>query len=293
MEDQHATSCNFTTGSCSCPGIEENNQTIFMNTTLPNQTFSCYDVVDVSEHALLREYYVHDTSELEDESKNILDFAVRMFVHMSIGEVISFVATSILVVVTFTIVSIHTFKILRQRRSISSFFIRLFSRSSEWRSDMHQCSDAGGHSEKDKMVASVLYNLRVRNATDGIYSDVPNEVESMNHSEIQERSLNTNQLRFDGNIESDEQIILRSQLPPLPVVGRIVSIPGFTYIDDSLQIINTRRDDTLTVVEETAVGSRSSRVSQLESCSIKSVRESICDDNEIFEHPVVRRRKPM
>ncbi len=288
MEDQHATSCNFTSGTCSCPGIEE-----IMNTTsLPNQTFSCYDIFDVSEHPLLREYYVNDTTELMDDGKNILDFAVRMFVQMSIGEVISFVATSLLVVVTCTIVSINTFKIIRQRRSISSFCIRLFSRSSEWRSDMHQCSDAGGHSEKDKMVASVLYNLRVRNATDGIYSDVPNEVGSINHSEIQERSCDTNQQRF-GNIENDEQIILRSQLPPLPVVGRIVSIPGFTYIDDSLHIMNTRRDDTLTVIEETAVGSRSSRVSQLESCSIKSVRESICDEQDIFEHPAVRRRRPM
>ncbi len=289
LHDQYAFRCDFSDGRCSCPF----NVT---NTTKSNLTALCGNgTVDSSEHEFLRDYYVTDSSVLQDDEKNILDHAARMFVQMSVGEVISFVACSLLVVVTITILFIYTVKLLRQRTDCLSILPRWFPRSNAWKVDLTQWALPYGqrdseNSDKDKMVASVLHNLRVDNTAMGIDIELHEDFDIFDGEEHEDPNAEITATSLPNNSEVDvtrqERTILRSQLPPLPGIGRVLSIPGFRYVDDSMMISND--DDVLTIVEATAAGSRTScRSSQLESCSIKSV----LDDEEVLESSTIRRRK--
>lgn len=304
LQNDYAAACNFTSGTCLCsdtestakigPILYEKND----DDTTCNTDFS----VDLSEHYILKEYYISDSSKLKDDNKNILDHAARFLITMSVGEVVSFVACSLLVVVSFTIISIYSVKLLRQRQIIFSLIPRWLSRSKDWRVDMtlttfsrNQETENSGRRNKDKVVASILHDMRVQNATDGIERGFHQDVESVEGG-FQAETQNNNVSVINSSVANEENqnrqhTILRSDLPPLPGVGRILSIPGFQYIDDSVQISN--EDGLLTGTEGTAIGSRTScHSSLLESCSIQSVRQSHFDgDIELSELYSMRRRK--
>lgn len=292
LHDQFASKCNFGNGTC----------TYVEHST--NQTQDIFEVLDIAEHGNVMEHYVTNSDTLKDDTKTVLDHAARMFIKMSVGEVISFVAYSLLVVVSCTILMIYVVKFLRQRGDFRSmiprWFPTWFTRSNAWRVDSLQWAfshrqlgggDGGENPDKDKMVASVLNNLRVDNTTMGIVHNLDVQDDILDegiHGESRIEIAEAGNQNDETNVEeiSQQRTILRSQLPPLPGVGRILSVPGFTYIDDSMLISN--EDDLLTAVEATAVGSRTScRSSQLESCSVQSV----LDENEVLDNCTVRRRK--
>ncbi len=298
LHDTHASTCDFKSGKCSCQGGSEVDG--FLGAM--NNDVACNNnhIADMTEYSSLSEYYVSDPSILKDDEKNILDHAARMFITMSVGEVISFVACSLLVVVSFTIISIYLVTVLKQRRGILSFCPRWISRVNDWRTDMvpHWSllqSQRTDQTDKDKMVASVLHNMRVQNAAEGIEHGFDEEVVDMDDDTFGESQSggNNNMTAENQNNLNNEAVgelrtIFRSQLPPLPGVGRILSVPGFTYVDDTFQLNN--QDELLTAAERTAVGSRTScRSSQLESCSVQSVRESHCDI-ELIDQSIRRRR---
>eukprot|EP00551_Chaetoceros_affinis_P007241 CAMPEP_0203670872 /NCGR_PEP_ID=MMETSP0090-20130426/6833_1 /ASSEMBLY_ACC=CAM_ASM_001088 /TAXON_ID=426623 /ORGANISM="Chaetoceros affinis, Strain CCMP159" /LENGTH=1032 /DNA_ID=CAMNT_0050535845 /DNA_START=281 /DNA_END=3379 /DNA_ORIENTATION=+ len=295
LQNSDASICDFRSGNCVC---QDSNVDGFSGS--PSNSITCNnDITDITEYSSLSEYYVSHPSMLKDDGKNILDHAARMFITMSVGEVISFVACSLLVVVSFTIISIYLVTVLRQRRDILSFCPRWISRANDWRTDMVEHwsslqSQRTDQADKDKMVASVLHNMRVQNTAHGIEHGFEEEIgniddnflgESQNQHEATE-----NQNNLNNHVAEETRTIFRSQLPPLPGsgVGRILSIPGYTYVDDTIQFND--QDELLTAAERTAIGSRTScRSSQLESCSVQSVRESHCDI-ELIE-PSIRRRK--
>ena len=255
------------------------------------------DIVPITEYEILQEYYVSNSGELEDDERDAFDHITRMFIKMSVGEVFSFVAYSLLVLVSFAIVTMYIFKVVSQRGNIITFFPRwlskLVSNSNEWRVDMIQWSlnrQSDDQGNKDKMVATVLHNMRVQNnAAGGIQPDFLQDTGTIDdHIETQHRQV----FEIDSSAVSrnDQQTILRSQLPPLPGVGRILSIPGFTYVDDSIQMSN--QDEVLTTLEGTAVAhSRTSCYSsQLDSCSVQSNWDSVCN-SDVLEESHVRRRR--
>ena len=253
------------------------------------------ETIDVIEHMHLKQYYVTDSSKLKDDGKNILDHAARMFTQMSMGEVVSFVACSLLVVVSCTILLIHMVKFSRQQPDFLSVFSRWFPRSNAWKVDLSPWAASQYQGEqdedddKDKMVASVLHNLRVDNVAMGINNEYHEQVDTLEGLDAARVDGHSTHNCDEGSIHEEitqHRTILRSQLPPLPGVGRVLSIPGFTFVDDSMQINSD--DDRLTAAETTALGSRTScRSSELESCSI----QSIFDESESLETLTVRRRK--
>lgn len=289
LKNNAATSCDFYTGECKCHNPNKCND----------------DIVPISEYGLLKEYYVANSDELEDDERDAFDHITRMFIKMSVGEVFSFVAYSLLILVSFTIVTMYMIRVVSQRRNIITFFPRWLSKwvtnSNEWRVDKSQWSlnrqnNGNGQGNKDKMVANVLHNMRIQSNAAGIQPDFLEATGGIgDHIETQHRQVfeidSSAVARNDETIiMNDEQIILRSQLPPLPGVGRILSIPGFTYIDDSIQIDN--EDDILTTAEGTAVAhSRTScPSSQLDSCSVQSNWDSVYD-SDVLDESYIRRRR--
>ena len=180
--------------------------------------------------------YVPDASKLISDGKDIFDRTVRMFIQMSAGEVIGFVASSLVAIGACFILGTYFYRCMKQP---SCRMPRFWDNS--WRVDTLQLANSTEEMErqnnKDKMVASVLYNMRVESAT------VLSEENS-------------------GDITQNHRTFYRSELPPLPDVGRIISIIGSHYVNDS--IIPNDVDETLTV-DGTANDSRTSGVNDLNS----------------------------
>ena len=295
LNNTDASICNSSTGTCSCSsGVDLGLEGSKIDGGNSTDESDCNDVASIPllEYSSLLEgyvYYVDNSTSLKDDEKNILDHAARMFVKMSVVEVISFVACSLLVVGSFFMISMYVVTILRHRGNLSSFLSRLLSRSNNWRTSMSERSRNSlrddGRDNKDKIVATVLHDLRVRNAGYRIQPDRIVQNLDVDAIKSDDQAFVEENPSIDQIVEFDQQTILRSQLPPLPGVGRVLAIPGFTFVDDSVQISN--QDDRLTVIEGTASVSRISyRSSQVESCSIQSVCTS-----EATEMPLVRRRR--
>jgi len=272
LNHDYAAICNFATGSCDCSFVSENGALVKVDNfgkCYDEKLFGVENEISLSyyaEHSSMMEHYIPNSSELIDDEKHFLDHAARMFITMSVGEFVSFVAYSLLVVTTCVVLIIYTVKFLRQADSPSAIFsCNWLKRSNAWRTDTQwsssQNNETGnmGNANKDKMVASVLHNMRVETA---FIEDGQSLVASINQND---------------QIYETERTILRSQLPPLPGVGRVVSIPGFAFFDDSIHIGN-HDDDNLTIIDGTAAGTRTSCQSeQLELCSVVDN----CNDSEI------------
>jgi hypothetical protein len=199
-----------------------------------NETSDLSFVLDMAYGPL----YVTDSSGLISDHKDIFDRTARMFIQMSPGEVLGFIASSLVAVGVCFIIGTHFVRCIRQP---GCRMPRLWD--NEWSLDaargLRFGMEEGERQNKDKMVASVLHNMRVE-------SNAPCPVEDPN----------------DTATSPHERIFYRSELPPLPGVGRVISVVGSTYVNDSL--VPNDIDETMTL-DGTADDSRTSGVNDLNS----------------------------
>ena len=209
--------CNYEDGSCSCPSnIWENN---FDRCNSPN--------IFPTNTLYLSEIYINDTSTLDNEDKDIFNHVKRIFITMEPGEVLGFFATSLVAVGAVFVLGAVVVKLFKR-----PIFCPSLSNNKEWLTENVVAraftSAENRRNNKDKMVASVLHNLRIESAANG--------------------------LQTEG---IDERIFTRSEMPPLPVgLVRVVGVVGSRFVDDSA--IPSGNDDGLTI-EGTANDSRTSR----------------------------------
>ena len=217
--------CNYSTKNCTCPLDLDP----FSNSCNITNKFDF--PIDISSASL----YVLDSAELVSASKNIFDHTARMFILMTPGEVIGFIATSLVVMGLCFILGSYFYRCIQKPSCNIGRFC-----DKEWRVDsiwygstrLADTIETVNRRDKDKMVASVLHNLRVESTLPTSHFDAEN-----------------------GSNDEEERTFWRSEIPPLPGVGRIVSVVGATYVNDS--IVPTDIDETRTI-DGTANDSRTS-----------------------------------
>jgi len=268
--------CEANSGTCLCHGDdceEEHNITSY---TLSS------DITMLE--ASVADYYFLSSDELIDDEKDIFEQTARMFNHMSPADVIGFVACSLVAVVLGVVVILFFIRMCRQGkngnlrlRKLSDCFQRFWLRS-EWTVSAMQ-SNAAGHSNnvinpnKPKMVATVLYDQRVhennnsdavqkKSATDIHAGDPKNGTPEMQQANIVASHIS-------------ERTFVRSELPALPNHGRIVSIPGSSFIDDSP--LSLEDPEYPLTVEGTVATTSVERTITIEPCSIANTSDSVID----------------
>jgi len=245
LNDDFVGVCDYDTGVCNCP------TSIF----LEPEAELC-DVNMNFETANSSGIYVNYSSSLESDEKGILDFTKRMFIQMNAGEVLGFVATSLITIGACFIIFTCCYRCVKQR-STNIFSARWHDK--EWHVDTiwqaMETSRIGWRgsrrSNKDKMVASILHNMRVDSA----------------FSANQSNSLST---------ATDDRIFYRSEMPPLPGAVRIVTVVGAKFIDDSL--LAYENEDDLTI-DGTFRDSVTSNAQELDSHHCTAMDECIDEDS--------------
>lgn len=239
--------CDTDSGTCLCHGDD------------------CMDTHNITSHALsshtsmlepsVAEYYFMKSDDLVDEQKDIFEQTARMFNHMSIGDVIGFVVSSLVAVVLGVVVILFFIRMCRQGkngnlrlRKLSDCF-QLFWHNSEWtvsamQSSADERSDNERNPNKDKMLANIVVNMR----------------------------MHDNQTQQPGSAT-----FIRSEMPPVPNNGRIVSIPGNSYIDDSP--FPLENPDFPLTVEGTVATTSVERTLTIEPCSIANTSDSVTDSH--------------
>ena len=185
--------------------------------------------------------YLPNSADLKSDDRNILDFTARMFIQMNAGEVLGFVATSLVAIGAFFILVSYCYRCLRRPNwRLSQFWDK------EWRVDTpwQGAHETTGSSDKDKMVASVLHHMRIE-------PTMPDSTDFLNDC--------TGEL---GEDVEERRTFYRSELPPLPGVGRVISVIGSTFVNDSIVLDDL--DETMTI-DGTAHDSRTSGIHDLNS----------------------------
>jgi hypothetical protein len=200
--------------------------------------------------------YMSKTSMLIDDDKGLLDATLRMFIQMDVGEVIGFVASSLLTIGSVTMLVFGIVRFARTKQGRFLTFQNILRR--EWRADTISHGpqlDSNRRSNKDKMVASVLHSIRVETSrnTDFTHDERLEYVDSIE----------------EGDHDGGQVIFERSELPPLPhtSAGRVISVIGATFLNNSLDL--TEDEDSGTVLETTdTIPSVGQTQSDLENVSI-------------------------
>lgn len=174
------------------------------------------------------EYYFAHANELTDDEKDIFDKTARMFRALTPGEIVLFTSLSLVLIVVCVIVT--SFLVGRIKgegtqdctfsRFIENSFFARYRRS--WRSDLQYdrffgTGFYGGNRNKDKMVASVLVDMRLRDTE-------ASAAQSTNANGYQDR------------------VVYRSDLPPLPGAGRVLSVVGSRFIDDAMVPLDNHQE---------------------------------------------------
>lgn len=254
--------CDYRVGQCMCAPLPK------MNTTSPTSWLSTYYSTPILEpcsgsHAHnpfngtfhvaeridveLPEYYVKNTTFLQDDPRDFDDKMSRMFAQLSSGEVVGLVASFMLFIMFSYLIWFHVVKCYKQRllgssltkvrTSVSSLsgLLRntsLASLNRQSTDDNDADTDSPptnrrppgqGNPQKDKMVATLLVQNRIESTAlaERIEQQTRLELAGMADSQT-EQSQVSSQLTF----------INRSELPPLPQGGRVLAVIGAQIIED-------------------------------------------------------------
>ncbi len=242
--DEGAGICDYASGNCTCvDGIGVDSC---------GSSFDFDSLVEVSTHT--SQNYLLNSAGLENEEKDIFDQAARMFIQMNLGEVIGFVTFSFLIVGGCFVVVSSIVKIVKDRRVLPTFVPRFWRK--DWRVNtafpVPYIGDTGRSTNKQKMVATVLHNMRVEDAMSDCFDTHDNHNV---HDEL--NATHDQQYSYDR-----ERVFYRSEMPPLPGVGRVVSVIGARFVNDS--IVPNDHDDNMTLAG-TADDTRSSGMYELNS----------------------------
>eukprot|EP00555_Chaetoceros_dichaeta_P015527 CAMPEP_0198274126 /NCGR_PEP_ID=MMETSP1447-20131203/59181_1 /TAXON_ID=420782 /ORGANISM="Chaetoceros dichaeta, Strain CCMP1751" /LENGTH=518 /DNA_ID=CAMNT_0043968121 /DNA_START=64 /DNA_END=1620 /DNA_ORIENTATION=+ len=257
-------------GDCMCSGILCAIQVVDFN------------ALDVS----VKDYYFRNDDSLVDDTQDILQQTLLMFHHMTVGDVIGFVACSLVAVMMGVVVILFLIRMIRPDKNgnlrlqkICGF--QLFWHKSEWTVSAMQSSandnsnvNVNRNRNKEKMVASVLVDMRIHHND---IMDVDQEIKStgMHATCVEKGTLGTKKKSNVVTSHRSERTFIRSELPALPNPGRIVFIPGSKFIDDSpLQLED---NEYLSNLEGTAVATSFERSTNLDSSSIANKCDSITD----------------
>lgn len=231
----------------------------------------------------LSEYYVMNGTRLFDESRSVADYVDRLLTQLSAGEVIflSFATTCAMVALSLCVVYTLFFKWYRKRAQISHIGARSLHRHRRrrlvngdrsrvrWSPQFSShpppnqegfASNAGSleaetgnggagfrrsqSSGKDKLVASLLVDLRIRDPRtlqrfrrQRVRRIMRERVECWN--ELQRQDCSTEDDTADIKCKNHQErtvdgllVVRRSQLPPLPDGGRVVTVVGVHFVDD-------------------------------------------------------------
>lgn len=238
LGNKHAGACDYDTGECICPSIDDevrNTTTLLQSEFCTGASNSSAIQVDdfLSVDSSMVEYYFVSANELKDDEKDIFDKTARMFRTLTPGEIVFFTSLSLAAIILFAIlISFLVSKLKGQNEQdcISRFMEKNFYFRDAWRSELRREHFFGtgfyGNNtsrNKHKMMASVLVDMRLRD----------NQPTIVSSSDINPTGYGT---------DSQEHVIYRSELPPLPGVGRILAIIGAKYIDDAVVPQDNRND---------------------------------------------------
>uniref|UniRef100_A0A7S3Q5G9 Uncharacterized protein n=1 Tax=Chaetoceros debilis TaxID=122233 RepID=A0A7S3Q5G9_9STRA len=226
--------CDIISGDCDCMGTDA------VGACTGRDVFDFKSLVEVE---TVPNYLLYSDN-LENDEKDIFDQAARMFLQMTPGEVIGFVTASLLVVGGCFVVVTTFVKVVKDRRFLPRFVPQFWKK--DWRVDNRSWNipvpsfgTSGTNSNKQKVVASVLHNMRVEDVMSDCFIDERDDDGTSTNISVNRNIIGT------IAVEEGERIFYRSELPPLPGVGRIVSIVGSRYIDDS--IVPDDADDNMTL----------------------------------------------
>jgi hypothetical protein len=275
-----------------------------MGSCLWNRTYNSTSeqVNNLGEEFNLYEQYFSNSTSLEDEEKNVFDITVRMFNLMNPGEIIGFVACSLFFVVSFVI---GTPYIVRAANGVVGFVSNPGQwtwrrrQRNQWRVDIpwplrltdtssFDDENTDNNRNKDKMIATVLTDLRV-NDLHTIPAITSNHKSPLFKTEAYSSKGNA----LETDVTPPQRTILRSELPPLPGVGRVVSIIGSRFVNDSV-ILEEQRDSLSTIQNSDNMTTNLDEVSILNTAASDSgieahqLEEGDCEG--IFEGLRPRRR---
>lgn len=244
--------CDYDTGKCMCSGLVDNNGTL-------QETYSTCNVPDLTSYdylSSLSEFYVRDSSSLEDDDKNLFDATLRMFIQMDVGEVIGFVASSLLAIGSITLFSFSISRFLRTKHGRFTNMFKFWKR--EWRIDRLSLNNrmrAPSRMNKDKMIATVIHNSRIEAAQENDLSlderlEYIEDVDETNH-------------------KNETVYFERSDLPPLPTstLGRVIYVIGATLLNDTIGLRNEEEATSSAVETEESETSTGNTHSDLENTS--------------------------
>lgn len=239
----------------------------------------------------MAEIYFLTADALKDDKKDIFEQTARMFNTMSLGDVIGFVACSLVTVLLFIIVILFLIRMCRQERNFNLRLQKLhdcfqfFWHRSDWTVNAMQ-ANADGHSEndrnrnKDKMIASVLVDMRLHN--DGSREEAQEEKKTdiqgnYPKNDMSEKHQDTNTTSTHGL----KRTFIRSELPPLPNLGRILLIPGCNFVDDSP--LTLEDNGNLATIAGTVATTSMEQSTMMEGYSIVNSTTSKVDEAEVTD----------
>jgi hypothetical protein len=243
--------CDFDSGKCFCPSliVEEDSSHEVITPCNSTNFISDEDLIQISR------VYMTDASLLIDDDKGLLDATLRMFIQMDVGEVIGFVASSLLAIGSVTMLIFGVVRFVRIKHG------RILTLQNIWRRDWRVDTisnvaqlDSNRQSNKDKMVASVLHNMRVETSrnTDISHDERLEYVDSI-----------------EGGGDDGCRVFERSEIPALPhsSAGRVISVIGATFMNNSLDLREEEDSDTVVETTET-VTSVGQMQSDIENASV-------------------------
>lgn len=228
----------------------------------------------------VKDYYFLNEQDLMDDTPNVIQKTVLMFHHMTVGDVIGFVACSLVAVMMGVVVILSFVKMIRQEKNgnhrLQICGFQPFWHKSEWTVSAMQPSanvnsNVNRNQNKEKMVATVLLDMRIH---DNDVMDVDQEKKSTGmHVKCLEKG--TLETQKEANIVTSHRTFIRSELPPLPNPGRIVFIPGSKFIDDSP--LRLEDNEYLSNFEGTVIDTSFETSTNLNASSIATKCDSIND----------------
>jgi len=220
----------------------------------------------------LPEFYIANTTLLQDDPKNFDDKVSRMLAELSIGDVVGLVASFMLCIVFTYLFWSQLVRCYKQRvveSSVSKVRSRLKSISKLLRdsdrppprndddggpgmsSGSQRRRPPGNNPQKDKMVASLLVQMRTE-ATATAEQEHQGRLRlgglaNSNFGENDDSDANNQCKTSSGDVQtivdlstpSDEEVtVRRSDLPPLPDGGRVLAVVGARIIEEPEQVDN-------------------------------------------------------
>ena len=268
---QEAGVCDYRKGQCMCTPLAKMNgtsQSSWLSTyySTPilepcsgyhpnvkvNGSFHVTERIDVE----LPDYYVTNTTFLQDDPRDFDDKVSRMFAQLSSGEVVGLVASFMLFIMFSYIIWYQVVKCYRQRllgnsltrvkSSVNSLSGLLRNSSLASLNPLGTDNDEmdspptnnrpppgnGRDAQKDKMVATLLVQNRIESTA------LAERIEQQARLElagIGSNSISLEQTNAEGETSNQEQpaLINRSELPHLPNGGRILAVIGAHIVEDN------------------------------------------------------------